>query len=144
MLTFPPDFSFVIQVVSFLLLWAALKRLAFDPILGVLAQREARTLGNLKTAETLRLEAQAVEEKYETSLRYVRQTVLVESDAARKRNETEQQRELTNAHEAAEAELAKLRADISAQVAAAQQTLAGEARAIGALMAERITGRRLA
>lgn len=144
MLTFPPDFSFVIQVISFLLLWAALKRLAFDPILGVLAQREARTTGNLKTAESLRAEAQATEEKYETSLRYVRQTVLVESDAARKRVETEQQRELTAAREAADADLAKLRADIGVQVAAARQTLTGEARAIGALMAERITGRRLA
>jgi F-type H+-transporting ATPase subunit b len=143
MLTFPPDFSFVIQVVSFLLLWAALKRLAFDPILGVLAERDARTAGNLATAESLRVAAQADEEKFETSLRYVRQTVLVEAEAARKLAETEQQRALTAARAAADAELARLRADVSTQVANAQRTLAAEARNIGALMAERICGRPL-
>jgi F-type H+-transporting ATPase subunit b len=144
MLTFPPDFSFVIQIVSFLLLLAALKRLAFEPVLHVLDERAARTQGALAQAEQLTAQAHGAEEKYATSLRYVRQQVLVEAESARKRAQDEQRRELTSARAAADAELATLRTDIAAQVTRAQATLANEARTIGALMAERVSGRRLA
>ncbi|MBI4515155.1 MAG: hypothetical protein HY699_04980 [Deltaproteobacteria bacterium] len=144
MLTFPPDFSFVIQIVSFLLLWAALKRLAFDPMLEVLAQREARTQGNQAAAEQLRAGAAAAEEQYQAALREVRHAVLQDSEAARKRAEEAHQRELNAARAEAEAELGRLRQDIAGQVAQAQTTLAAEARAIAALMAERVSGRSLA
>lgn len=144
MLTFPPDYTFVIQIVSFLLLWAALKRLTFDPMLRVLDQRDERTRGSQQEAEQLRLSAQSAAQEYESSLRQVRHSALQESESERKRAAEEQQRLLNAARAEADAELAKLRADLVAQVAQAQTTLAVEAHAIAALMAERATGRSLA
>jgi F-type H+-transporting ATPase subunit b len=143
MLTFPPDFSFVIQVISFLLLWWALKRLTFDPVLHVLEEREARTRGGLAEAERTRAEAEAAAEQYESSLREVRHAVLQQTDAARKAAEEEQRRRLDAARAEADAELSRLRSDIAAQVEQAKATLAREAHAIGTLMAERVTGRSL-
>ena len=144
MLTFPPDSSFVIQIVSFLLLWVALKRLAFDPMLHVLEQREQRTQGGMAEAESLRGAAQLAEQQYETSLRNVRQAVLREAEAAHQQAVAEQQRQLAAARQQADAELAQLRAEIAAQVQQAQAGLTAEAHVIAALVAERVSGRRLA
>ena len=144
MLTFPPDFSFVIQIVSFLLLWAALKRLAFDPMMHVIEEREQRTHGGMAEAEALRAAAQAAEQQYENALRDVRHAVLVDAESARQQSEAEQNRQIAAARHDADVEQAKLRADIATQVQRAQATLSNEARSIAALMAERITGRSLA
>jgi len=144
MLTFPPDYTFVIQIISFLLLWAALKRLTFDPMLRVLEQRDERTRGSQQEAEQLRLGAQTAAQEYESSLRQVRHSVLRESEIERKRAEEEQQRLLNAARAEADAELARLRSDLASQVAQAEKSLAVEAQAIAALMAERATGRSLA
>ncbi|HVN85348.1 MAG TPA: ATP synthase F0 subunit B [Candidatus Binatia bacterium] len=144
MLTFPPDFSFVIQIVSFLLLWAALKRLAFDPMLQLLEEREKRTRGGMEEAEALRNAAQNAQERYEADLHGVRQAVLADRDRARQRAEAEGQQQLAAARSDAEADLAVLRADIRSEVERAQASLTAEARAIAALMAERVSGRSLA
>jgi F-type H+-transporting ATPase subunit b len=144
MLTFPPDFSFVIQIVSFLLLWAALKRLAFDPILSVLAEREARTHGNQAEAAKLSESAEAASQRCESSLRQVRQEVLAEAESGRKRAEQEQNQVIASARREAETEIALLRAEIAAQVEGAKASLQAEARSIAALMAQRVTGRDLA
>lgn len=143
MLTFPPDFSFVIQIISFLLLWAALKRLAFDPMLRLLAERERRTHGGLAEAESTRAAAQAAEQQYDAALRDVRHAVLIDADAARQQAEIEHHRQIATARQAADSELAALRADIASQTRQAQTSLTAEARAIAALMAERVTGRSL-
>lgn len=144
MLTFPPDYTFVIQIISFLLLWAALKRLTFDPMLRVLEQRDERTRGSQQQAEQLRLSAQTAAEEYESSLRQVRHSALQEGEIERKRAAEEQQRLLNAARAEADAELARLRSDLASQVAQAEKSLAVEAQAIAALMAERATGRSLA
>ncbi|HUI26637.1 MAG TPA: ATP synthase F0 subunit B [Candidatus Kryptonia bacterium] len=144
MLTFPPDFSFVIQIVSFLLLWAALKRLAFDPILRVIEERERRTHGGMAEAEALRSAAQAAEQQYDGALHDVRHAALVDAETVRQQAEAEHNRQIAAARHDADVELAKLRADIAAQVQQAQASLSTEARAIAALMAERVTGRSLA
>jgi F-type H+-transporting ATPase subunit b len=144
MLTFPPDYTFVIQIVSFLLLWVALKKLTFDPMLQVLAQRDARTRGSQREAEELRANAQTAEHQYESSLREVRHRLLEETEAERKRAEQEQQRLLSTARAEAEAELAQLRRELASQVATAESALATEARALAGMMAERATGRSVA
>ena len=144
MLTFPPDITFVIQIISFLLLWAALKRLAFDPMLDLLAEREKRTHGGMEEAEVMRAAAQSAQQQYETTLRDLRHAVLVDAEAARQRGANEGQQQLATARSDADAELVKLRADLRAQVERAQVSLAAEAKAIAALMAERVSGRSLA
>jgi F0F1-type ATP synthase membrane subunit b/b' len=45
MIAFPPDITFVIQIISFFVLWFGLKRLLFDPVLQVVDERKARTVG---------------------------------------------------------------------------------------------------
>lgn len=144
MLTFPPDSSFLIQIVSFLLLLAALRRLAFDPILNVLEEREKRTHGQMAEAEAMRAAASDGAQKYEAALQDVRRKVSQENEAARQQIQAEQQRQLAAAHQAAEADLAKLRTDLAAQVQAARASLSVEAGALAALMAERVSGRSLA
>lgn len=144
MLTFPPDFSFIVQIISFLLLWAALKRLTFDPVMRVLEQREERTRGGLAEAEHCRAAARSAEAEYEQSLRQVRQSVSQEADAARKEAAAEQQRQMAAARAAADEELTRMRREIATQVEEARKSLSEEARSIATQMAERVSGRSLA
>jgi len=45
MLTFPPDYTFLVQIVSFLILWQLLRRLAWAPMLRLLEERDERRIG---------------------------------------------------------------------------------------------------
>jgi hypothetical protein len=72
MLTFPPDISFVVQIVSFLVLWFGLKRLLFDPALHVLEERERRTVGARDAADGLRKAAEGSAADNEQRMKAIR------------------------------------------------------------------------
>ena len=144
MLTFPPDFSFVVQIVSFLVLWFGLKRLVFDPVLQVLEERTARTTGAHREAAEIAAATQVTQAQYERRIREERSTSFARVDAARRAAQDEERRIVSEAREHTSIELAQLRENLALQAAAERPALADSAREIAARIVERVVGRAIA
>ncbi len=142
MLTFPPDFSFVVQLVSFFILWLGLKRLAFDPFVALLEAREARTVGARKEAQHLTASAQEAEAEYDQRVHAARQAAAADVDATRGVTESEERRLLDSARTEAGVRLTELRETLARQRDAARASLAGEARGLSDRIVEQVIGRK--
>ena len=64
MLSFPPDWTFIAQIVLFLIVWTCLRRLLFEPNLSVLKTREQRTEGAIKESALVKAEVEQMNEQY--------------------------------------------------------------------------------
>jgi F-type H+-transporting ATPase subunit b len=140
MLTFPPDFTFIIQLVSFFILWLGLKRWLFDPMLHVLDQRESRTSGARQAAAEMQAAAQGSQAEYDQRMHAVRVAVAAEAAAARNTNQAEEQRVLAETRAQANAQLSQLRDSLRRQADEARAALAVEARDLAGRITERIVG----
>src|SRR6185369_3998412 len=60
MLTLPPDFTFFIHLGTFLVLFLVLSRLLFAPFIELLAERDARTTGDIASAAASRAEVNSL------------------------------------------------------------------------------------
>jgi F-type H+-transporting ATPase subunit b len=144
MLTFPPDFSFVIQIASFLILWFGLKRLLFDPMLQVLEEREARTSGARHAAAEMNAAAQLSQDEYERRMHDVRLALSAEADAVRSANQAEEQRLLSETRTQANTQLSQLRDSLRRQAEEVRPALTAEARDLASRIMERVVERPLA
>ncbi len=68
MLSFPPDWTFIAQIVLFLIVWTCLRRLLFEPNLSVLKTRKQRTDGAMKEAALVKAEVEKMNEQYQARL----------------------------------------------------------------------------
>jgi len=141
MLAFPPDISFIYQIVSFVILFAGLKHLIFDPTVRVIEERERRTAGAKHAAADLRGESDQKALEHEAKLQEVRLELTASTDSARAATEAEERRIVAEARTATTAELTELRERLTRQAEEARQTLSGEARHLAAQMFERVVGR---
>ena len=144
MLTFPPDITFVIQIISFVVLWFGLKRLAFDPIQQVLDERHRRTEGARRAADEMRAAAQVASGEYERRMQDLRVELGRDAEAARAATQNEQRRLLAEARDRAGVQVQEVRDRLAAETEAARATLAAEARTLAARIVERIAGRSIA
>jgi F-type H+-transporting ATPase subunit b len=140
MLTFPPDYSFIVQLVSFFILWVGLKRLLFDPMLHLLEQREARTTGTRRAATEMNAAAQVSQTEYEQRLHEVRMALAAEAAAARNANQAEEQRLLSETRAQANTQLSQLRDSLRRQAEEARPALAVEAGDLAGRIVERVVG----
>lgn len=140
MIAFPPDITFVIQIVSFVVLWMGLKRLLFDPVLGVLDERRARTVGVRTQAAELRAEAERTAAAFDQKLTQVRTEVGRETDAARNATDEEERRVLAATREQAAAQLREQREQVRVQADAARAALVGESGKLADLIVRKVVG----
>jgi F-type H+-transporting ATPase subunit b len=143
MLAIPPDYSFLVQIVSFFILWMGLKRLIWDPMVEVLEQREARTRGARQEAEELRATADTSAAEYERQVQEARSALNGESQTARASVEAEQHEIVSRARDQSSAQLAELRANLSRQIATARAAIPTEAQVLARDMVQRVVGRSL-
>ncbi len=136
-----PDFSFLIQIVTFFALWACLKRLIFDPTLEVLDARRQRTDGAKAEAEQITVTTQAAQDDYDLRLHEARNQLARESETARKAAQDEYGQALAKARVAATDEQIRSRGALMAQVDEARRSLLAEAHTIAFEMVDRIMGR---
>jgi F-type H+-transporting ATPase subunit b len=141
MLTLPPDYSFVIQIISFLVLWFGLKRLLFDPVLRVLEERESRTSGARRLAAQIAAGAETSAAEYERRMREVRLALAREADATRNAIRNEERRVLSEARDQANAQLAQLRESLATQAQHARPAVATEARDLAVRIFAGVVGR---
>jgi F0F1-type ATP synthase membrane subunit b/b' len=67
-LSFPPDWTFIAQIVLFLIVWTYLRRLLFEPNLSVLKARKQRTEGAMKESAQVKAEVEELNEQYRARL----------------------------------------------------------------------------
>ncbi len=137
------DVSFVIQIVSFLVLWFALKYLLFDPFVRVLDERQQRTVGTSEQAARTKVQAEATAAEYERRLHDVRVQLAAAAAAAQAATQAAQRELLAAAQGETTTQLAQLRENLSRQMEATRPTLATAAQELAADMAGRVVGRPL-
>jgi F-type H+-transporting ATPase subunit b len=137
----PPDIGFLIQIVSFLVLWWILKAWLFEPTLRVLELRRQRTSGQLAEAERLREETAEMQAKYHAAVEAALAAAREEVAQLRAEAEREEERIL----EAARAEAARVvegvRTAVAQEVEAARATMTRYAAEISVEAAEKVLGR---
>jgi F-type H+-transporting ATPase subunit b len=138
-----PDYTVIVQIVSFLVFWVLLTKLLFKPFLGLLEERERRTEGVKAEAAALVEESERLRAEYEGAIARVRD----EGYAAREKilEEARQLRErvLSQSREEATGKLAAARQEIQKEIQRGRDFAAREAQEIARQMAERILGRRI-
>lgn len=144
MIAFPPDITFVIQIASFFLLVVALRELLFAPVMRVLDERAARTIGARAEAERSTRASEDAARSYDQRLEAVRRELAVETDRARTAIAAEERAIVGAAQDQAASQLAERRTALKSQAAEARAALAREAETVAARMVERVVGRNAA
>ncbi len=115
-------------VLIILLFYFILRAVFFKPLLAVMAERDARTVGAQKASEAAQAAAAEKVKQYQEALRQARGQVYAEQEAARKKllderaaqikeARTRASREVSGAKERVAAELASARRDVESTVA---------------------------
>jgi len=144
MLTFPPDISFVFQIVLFIVLWVGLKRLLFDPVLHVLETRDARTSGLNREATAMKASAEQSAAEYERRMAAARLQISAQAEAQRAAAHTEERQLTAAARQEASSRLMQLRETLAGEAEAARGAIAAEARDLSVRMFERAVGKEIA
>jgi len=136
-----PDYSLIVQIILFVVLWMGLKKLLFEPVLGVLEEREHRTAGRMALAGQEKARAGEAKGEYEAAIREARVKVARESEAAEKAAWEEHGKAVAAARGKAAEEIGRSRGELAAAVEEARGRLKAEAEKIAEEMLERVTGR---
>ncbi|GIW45029.1 MAG: hypothetical protein KatS3mg077_2311 [Candidatus Binatia bacterium] len=141
MLTFPPDFTFFVQIVSFLVLWLVLRQLAWAPMLRVLEERDQRTIGNRKIASQCQAEAERAQRTYDEALAQARVDITAKLQSARSAIAAEEQKILSEARAAAQRRLNDARDQLNRDLREAREAALQQAQDLGRFLARQILGR---
>jgi F-type H+-transporting ATPase subunit b len=115
-----------------------LRSLFFKPILAVMAQREARTLGAQKSAEAAQAAAAEKVRQYEEALRQAKAKVYAEQEAERKKLLDERAAVLKDARSKASVEVGKAKERVAGELAAAKKDVESVASQLALEIAGRI------
>jgi F0F1-type ATP synthase membrane subunit b/b' len=140
MIKLPPDITFVIQVLSFLIFWQIMKRLLFAPVQRALEARAARTNGERARAETLQAEARARAAEVNAVLDEVRRQGVRQAEELRGRSEEQERVLLERSRADVLALLERERAVTRSQVEAARVPLRAEAERLADQVVAKVLG----
>jgi F-type H+-transporting ATPase subunit b len=141
MIELPPDWTFVAQVIAFLVFWQFMKWALFGPMQRVLEARAARTTGDRARAEALRAEAATIGAEVEAAMNEARRTGTRAADGIRRKAEAEEQAILARYRGEAQQLIERERAATQAQVDAARAPLRSEADRLAASVVAKVLGR---
>jgi F0F1-type ATP synthase membrane subunit b/b' len=115
-----------------------LRSLFFKPILAVMAEREARTIGAQKSAEAAQAAAAEKIRQYEEALRQAKAKVYAEQEAERKKLLDERAAVLKDARNKAGAEVGKSKQRVEAELKTAKKDIESIAGQLAAEIAKRV------
>jgi F-type H+-transporting ATPase subunit b len=142
-LAFPPDWTFIFQIVLFLVLWTFLRRLLFEPNLAVLQNREQRSAGMMQEATQIKAEAEELHEHYRSRLSESRSGTLQEVDAIYREAESQAGHVLDSARAEAVRIVADVRETLERELSAARQDLQARVPDFSREIAAKLLGRPL-
>jgi F0F1-type ATP synthase membrane subunit b/b' len=137
----PPDITFVIQLVAFVVFWQLMRVLIFLPMQRALKVRAERTGGARTRAEELLAEAAQVDGSIEAGLAEAKRDGAASANEIRRRAEAEEHAILARYRDEAMALLERERALTDSQVGAARTPLESEATRLADTVVRRVLGR---
>ena len=141
MIKLPPDITFVIQLVGFVVVWQLMRVLIFSPMQQALKVRAEKTGGSRARAEGLIAEAAQVDTSIEAALAEARRDGAARADEIRRRAEAEEQAIATRYRDEAANVLDRERGLTTSQVHAARAPLESEATRLADDVVRRVLGR---
>lgn len=142
MLSFP-DWTFLFQIALFLFLWTFLRRSLFEPNFAVFKEREERSVGALKEANTARAEAEAMGEQYKTRMTEARVGATQQVDAVYREAETQAQGIIETARTDAAQTVAQMRAALQNEIEDARRSLQDRIPEFSHEISQKLLGRSL-
>ena len=137
------DYTFVVQIVFFLVLLFLLRRLLFTPFVALLEARERKTEGAKGEATTLMTEGERLRADYESRMTQAQDQGAAQKEGILLEARSGRERILTQAREQAAGKLAAVREEVCQEMAKARQFAAREAEEIARQMAEKVLGRKI-
>jgi F0F1-type ATP synthase membrane subunit b/b' len=125
-------------VLIILLFYFILRAIFFKPLLAVMAERDARTVGAQKAAEAAQAAAAERIKQYQEALRQARGQVYAEQEAARKNLLDERAAQIKEARTRASGEVSAAKARVAAELAAARREVETTVAQLSAEIARRI------
>ncbi len=125
-------------VLILLVFYLLLRILFFKPLLAVMAEREARTIGARKSAEAAQANAAEKVKQYQEALKQARARVYAEQEAARKKLLDDRSARLKDERGKAAAEVAKAKERIAAELAAARHEIEATSAQLSVEIARRV------
>jgi F-type H+-transporting ATPase subunit b len=125
-------------VLIILFFYFILRALFFKPLLQVMAEREARTVGGQKAAEAAQVAAAEKVKQYQDALRQARGQVYAEQEAARKKLLDERAVQLKEARAKAAGEVSAAKDRVARELAAASRDVEATVAELSAEIARRI------
>jgi len=125
-------------VLIILFFYFILRALFFKPLLQVMAEREARTVGAQKAAEAAQAAAAQKVKQYQDALRQARGQVYAEHEAARKKLLDERAVQLKEARTKAAGDVSTAKERVARELAAARRDVEATVAELSAEIARRI------
>ena len=125
-------------VLIILLFYFILRAIFFKPLLAVMAERDSRTIGAQKAAETAQAAAAEKVKQYQEALRQARAQVYAEQDAARKKLLDERAAQLKEARTKASGEVNAGKERVAGELAAARREIEATVAQLSAEIARRV------
>ncbi len=125
-------------VLIILLFYFILRAIFFKPLLAVMAQRDARTIGAQKAAEAAQAAAAEKAKQYQDALKQARAQVYAEQEAERKKLLDERAELIKTARTAATAQVAAAKERVAGEVATARREIDATVGQLSAEIARRI------
>ncbi len=121
-----------------LLFYAIFRSLFFQPLLKIMAERDARTIGAQKAAEAAQAAAAEKVKQYQDALKQARAKVYAEQELERKKVLDERTALLKDARAKANAEVSTAKERVSAELTAAKKEIAVTAPQLAAEIVRRV------
>lgn len=125
-------------VLIILLFYFILRAIFFKPLLAVMAERDARTVGAQKAAEVAQAAAVEKAKQYQDALKQARAQVYAEQEAERKKLLDERAELIKTARTAATAQVTTAKERVAGEVAAARREIDATVGQLSAEIARRI------
>jgi len=121
-----------------LLFYIIMRAIFFQPLLKVMAERDARTVGAQKAAEAAQATAAEKVRQYEEALRQAHAKVYAEQEADRRKLMDERAAALKDARGKAEAEVMAAKSSVAGEYAEAKKEIEGGTAQLAAEIARRV------
>ena len=125
-------------VLIILLFYIILRAIFFKPLLAVMAERDARTVGAQKASEAAQAAAAEKVKQYQDALRQARGQVYAEQEAARRKLLDERAAQIKEARTRASGEVNAAKTRVAAELAAARRDVESTVAQLSAEIARRI------
>jgi F-type H+-transporting ATPase subunit b len=138
------DISILYQVILFVVLWLILNKVLFQPYLKLLDERERRTAGAQHDSTELEHEGARLRAQYEEKVAQAQSLAAGERERLLQTARQEREKILAQARQEAERILTRRRHEIATALEAERRLAAAEAATIGAEIASKVLGRKVA